>query len=91
MTSLTTHLTVADIGRRMSLAEFDRAESGDGQVYELSRGIVTMVEVPHVRHFLRVDAIRRQLYAYQAAHPQQITYIGRGAECKILIDALNSE
>ncbi len=91
MTSLTTRLTAADVGRRMSLAEFDQAASGDGQVYELSRGIVTMVEVPHVRHFLQVDAIRRQFYAYQAAHPQQVTYIGSGAECKILIDALDSE
>ncbi len=91
MTSLTISLTTADIGRRMSLAEFDRAESGNGQTFELSRGIVTMVEVPHVRHFLQVDAIRRQLYAYQATHPQQITYIGSGAECKILIDVLNSE
>ncbi len=50
-----------------------------------------MVEVPHVRHFLQVDAIRRQLYGYQAAHPQQITYVGSGAECKILIAALDSE
>ncbi len=91
MTSLTTRLTPADLGRPMSLAEFDQAESAEGQLFELSRGVVTMVEVPHVRHFLQVDGIRRQLYGYQSTHPLQMGYIGSGAECKILIEELNSE
>ena len=91
MTSISTRLTVADLGRRMSLAEFDRAETDDGLLLELSRGIVTMVEVPNVRHFLQVDAIRRQLYAYLAAHPERISSIGIGADCKILIEELQSE
>ena len=91
MTSISTRLTVADLGRRMSLAEFDRAETDDGLLLELSRGIVTMVEVPNVRHFLQVDAIRRQLYAYRAAHPERISSIGIGADCKILIEELQSE
>jgi Uma2 family endonuclease len=84
-------LSLADVGRRMSLAEFDKAECAEGLSLELSRGVVTMVEVPNVRHFLQVDAIRRQLYAYQAAHPERVSYIGSGAECKILIEELDSE
>jgi Uma2 family endonuclease len=91
MTSVSTRLTIADLGRRMSLSAFEHAESRDGQLFELSRGIVTMVEVPDVRHFLQVDAIRRQLYAYQAAFPARLGYIGSGAECKILIEELDSE
>jgi Uma2 family endonuclease len=91
MTALSITLTLADRGRRMSLAEFDRAESADGRLYELSRGIVTVVEVPNVRHFLQVDAIRRQLYLYQDAHPDLVRHIGSGAECKMLIEELDSE
>jgi Uma2 family endonuclease len=91
MSSLITSLSLADVGRRMSLAEFDRAECAEGVALELSRGVITMVEVPNVRHFLQVDAIRRQLYSYQGVQPDRVNYIGSGADCKILIEALDSE
>lgn len=91
MTALTIQLTLADHGRRMSLVDFDRAESADGKLYELSRGIITVVEVPNVRHFLQVDRARLQFSIYQAANPQRIAHIGGGGECKLLIEELDSE
>jgi hypothetical protein len=41
----------ADNGRRMSLAEFEQAEGQEGYVYELSRGIITVSDVPTRMHF----------------------------------------
>jgi Uma2 family endonuclease len=81
----------ADHGRRMSLEEFDEAEGEPGYLYELSRGIVTVVDVPHPDHFLLVDAIQCQLRAYKSANPGQIIAIGDGAECKLLIEKVGSE
>lgn len=84
-------LTPADHGRRMALADFDRAEAVPGPVYELGRGVVVMVDVPNRRHLAMVNALRRQVHAYDAAHPGQIHTIASGSECKILLADLESE
>ena len=47
----------------MSLAEFDHAEGKEGYRYELSRGVVTVMDVPKLRHGRQVDAVRRQFDA----------------------------
>jgi hypothetical protein len=39
----------ADQGRPMDLDEVTEAEGQDGRTYELSRGIVTVVEIPSSR------------------------------------------
>jgi Uma2 family endonuclease len=75
----------ADHGRRMSLEEFGSAEGQSGYLYELSRGVVTVVDVPNPRHFAQLNAIRRQLFSYDLAHPNVIYGVGGGGECKILL------
>jgi Uma2 family endonuclease len=80
-----------DQGRRMTLAEFDRAEGRPGHLYELSRGVVTVVDVPNPRHFAQVNAVRRQLAAYDLAHAGRIHSVGGGGECKVLLAGAESE
>jgi Uma2 family endonuclease len=80
-----------DQGRRMTLQEFDRAEGAEGHLYELSRGVVTVVDVPNRRHQVQTAVTRLQFSGYQLSHPEEIdTLSGRG-ECKILLAAEDSE
>jgi Uma2 family endonuclease len=80
-----------DAGRRMSLEEFDTAEGQPGHLYELSRGVVTVVDVPNRRHLVQVDEVRHQLSLYRRAHPDRIITIAGGGECKILLAEDESE
>ena len=91
MSTTTFKITPADDGRPMSLDEFDQAEAYEGSLYELSRGIITVVDVPTPRHFAIIIATRRQFAAYELAHPERIHGIASGSECKILIGGLESE
>jgi Uma2 family endonuclease len=91
MSTATIKLTPADPGRRMTLAEFEHAEVQEGKLYELGRGVIVVTDVPNPSHFAQVDAIREQLSRYRAAHPGKIAMMGGGAECKILLDDLESE
>ncbi len=86
-----TRIGPADQGRRMSLEEFEHAEAEGGQLFELSRKVVTMVDVPNPGHLAQVLAIRRQVHAYDAANPGRIHTIASGSECKLLISGLESE
>jgi len=75
----------------MSLAEFDSAQGEEGRLYELSRGRVTVVDVPNTQHFAQVDEIREQLSGYRRTHPGTIYRIGTGSECKVLLPDAASE
>jgi len=75
----------------MSLAEFDDAEVDAGFRYELSRGVVTVVEVPNPRHVRMEYAILQQLFAYAATHPGAVDLIGPSGSTKMLIEAFESE
>jgi Uma2 family endonuclease len=75
----------------MSLEDFDHAEGQEGYLYELSRGIITVMHVPNPRHLALVNAIRRQLTAYDLAHPGRIHALASGSDCKILVGDLESE
>jgi Uma2 family endonuclease len=81
----------ADHGRSMSLEEFDPAEVEEGYLYELSRGVIVVSDVPDDRHFAQVDALRQQLSAYRVGHPDVIHRLASGSECKLLIGPLESE
>jgi Uma2 family endonuclease len=81
----------ADNGRRMSLAEFESAEGQPGHLYELSRGVVTVVDVPNRRHLVQVDEVRHQLSAYRVEHADQINTLAGGGECKVLLADEDSE
>jgi Uma2 family endonuclease len=91
MTRVAYKVGPADDGRRMSLEDFDRAEGAQGYLYELSRGMVTVTNVPNRHHFAQVNAIRRQVSGYESSHPDQIHAIAGGSDCKILIASLESE
>ncbi len=80
-----------DDGRQMSLEEFDQAEGRSGYLYELSRGVVSVVDVPHPKHFALVKAIKRQFAAYDLDHEGVIYGIAGGGECKVLISDFESE
>jgi Uma2 family endonuclease len=91
MSQITTFIGPADHGRRMSLAEFEHAEGAEGQLYELSRGVITLVDVPKPAHLRLIDAIRNQLSKYRESKPDVIFVIASGGECKLLIEGLESE
>jgi Uma2 family endonuclease len=81
----------ADHGRRMSLAEFEHAQVQEGYLYELSRGIITVSDVPNRQHMLLVGATRDRLQDYKSLNRGRIHIIASGNECKLLIPAFESE
>jgi Uma2 family endonuclease len=91
MAQTVTKIGPADHGRRMSLADFDTAEVKEGYIYELSRGVITVSDVPNPRHLAQVVAIRRQLANYNLNNPGRIHAIAAGGECELLIEGLESE
>jgi Uma2 family endonuclease len=50
-----------------------------------------VVEVPNPRHLAQLNALRRQLSAYDLAHSGVIHTIASGGECKLLVASTNSE
>ena len=75
----------------MTLEQFDRAEGAAGYLYELSRGVVIVIDVPNRRHLAQMNGVKRQIHAYDAAHSGQIDTIATGSECKILLTESKSE
>jgi Uma2 family endonuclease len=80
-----------DQGRHMTLEEFNTADAQPGHLYELGRGVITVVHVPDRRHLAQVDAAREQLSAYRRSHPGRIFSVAHGGECKILLAGAESE
>ncbi len=91
MSRTTTIIGPDDHGRLMTLDEFDLAEGVEGHLYELGRGVVVVTDVPGPSRFAQIEAIRRQLYRYDAAHPGVIHGIAAGSDAKILVDEEQSE
>ncbi len=75
----------------MTLRDFELADGASGYTYELGRGTVTVIDVPNRWHLAQVNALRRQIHAYDAANPRQIHTIASGGECKIVVAGLESE
>jgi len=75
----------------MSLEEFEHAEADDGRLYELSRGVITVVDVPKPRRLKLFDEVRQQFSDFKSRHPKLIYAIAGGGECKLLIPGLESE
>lgn len=80
-----------DHGRRMQLHDFEHAEVSEGHQYELSRGVITVSDVPALRHGRQVRALKKQVEAYDELNPGQIDYVASGSECKLLIVGFESE
>lgn len=88
--------TVATIGpqhhgRRMTLAKFEPAQVKEGYLYELSRGVVIVSDVPGVPHMLQISEAHKQLVRYDLEHPGKIFVIAGGRDCKILLNDFESE
>ena len=80
-----------DNGRTMSLAEFSDAVVDANYNYELSRGVVVVSPVPNPPHFACINALRRQLNAYDLKHPGAIYGIAAGNECRLQLETFSSE
>ncbi len=91
MSRIAIKLSPADDGRRMSLEDFEHAESEDGRCFELSRGVITFMDVPNRPHFCQVDALRRHIFGYDYNHPGRICRVLGALECKLLADEFESE
>lgn len=87
----TAQITPADNGRRMPLSEFDHAEVQEGNLYELSRGVIIVSDVPEPRHLAQIDEIREQLSAYRKQNSGMIHRLAGGSDCKILLRELQSQ
>lgn len=75
----------------MTLDEFDTAIGREGKLYELSRGVIVVSDVPNPPHARFLDAIFSQFWGYRLAHPGAIHAMPGGADCKLLIDGTESE
>src|SRR5436190_409777 len=84
-------ITPADHGRRMRLKDFEFAEVQEGRLYELSRGVITVSDVPQPAHAFQVEEIIKQLIRYQDRHPGHIAHVIDGKSCKLLIPEDESE
>src|SRR5947209_41232 len=78
-------------GQRMSLADFDTADGKPGYLYELSRGIITVTDVPDWTHQLQIHEAHLQFSEYRLHRPKQIALMSEGSGCKVLLSALQSE
>jgi Uma2 family endonuclease len=80
-----------DNGRRMSLKDFDKAEVKEGYLYELSRGVITVSDVPDWPHQYQIHAANLQFSEYLLRHPESMSVISQGSGCKALLSDLQSE
>jgi Uma2 family endonuclease len=80
-----------DNGRRMSLADFDRADAREGWSYELAKGVVEVTNVPSPDHLAQVQDVRDQLVVYRLASRDVIHTVAGSNECKILLQDEQSE
>ncbi len=75
----------------MSLEDFACTQGQAGSVYELERGVIVVVDVPGVPHFLIVQRIRNPLVIYQEQHPKQVFAVASGSECALRMPNMESE
>lgn len=80
----------ADHGKPMRLEDFAAAETQDGYLYELGRGVIVVSDIPKRRHGKQVELIRDNLSYYRAAHPGIIDSVFGGSECKFIIAGYES-
>lgn len=80
-----------DHGRKMSLRDFEFAESRPGYHYELSRGYITVSEVANFVHAFVVATIREFLDVYKSANPKAMYVALTEMGAKLLIPDWDSE
>jgi Uma2 family endonuclease len=90
-TTTRTRIGPADAGRRMSLDEFIEAESEEGWLYELARGVIVVTEVPAPNHGRIAHRLARLFGRYEDAHPGVIDYVAGGGECRLRLPGMQSD
>jgi Uma2 family endonuclease len=75
----------------MTLEEFINAEFEEGFLYELSRGVVEVAEVPGPSHGRVVHRVTRLFIHHDDAHPGIINYRAGGGECRIRLPGMISD
>ncbi|HEY3242395.1 MAG TPA: Uma2 family endonuclease [Phycisphaerae bacterium] len=80
-----------DAGKPMSLDEFARVEGRPGHLYELSRGVIVVVDVPDVYHERVKGVIRDALVLYRVAHPGCINLMAEGSGYALRLPGMQSE
>ena len=91
MIKTVTKIGPQDHGRRMTLSEFEPAEIQEGHLYELGRGVIVVSDVPAIRHYRQIDAIRFELTKFRISYPGILNAVMASNECKILLADLESE
>ena len=81
----------ADVGRRMTLAEFHEADEQPGYLYELARGVLEVTNIPGDSHGQIVDNIHEWFSQYRRQHPRLIRRIGHGSDIRYIIPELESD
>ena len=85
------HVGPQDDGKRMSLADFDKAVPQEGYIYELGKGIIQVSDVPHPSHFAQVQGIRDQFIMHRLQYPDSIHSVTGSNDSKILVQSDQSE
>jgi Uma2 family endonuclease len=75
----------------MTLEAFIDAEFEEGFLYELSRGVVEVIEVPGPNHGRIVDRVARLFIHYDENHPGIINFRAGGGECRIRLPGMISD
>lgn len=75
----------------MSFRRFQRAETVEGYLYELSNGVIEVTDVPGRSHALVVREIEKQLFAFDLANPNVILHLAGGGFAKTELPQLESE
>jgi Uma2 family endonuclease len=95
MASVSTHSALrigpADQGRRLTLEEFIDAETEEGWLYELARGVAQVTEVLGPWHGRIVDRLSRLFIRYDDERPGVIHYRAGGGECRISLPGMVSD
>lgn len=84
-------LSRADHGRRMSWDEYVHSEGEAGLIYELGRGVITVIEAPQWRRLRRLSVARKQFNLYWQQYPNRIHTIGGGTDSRLPIEILESD
>ena len=91
MADVQTMIGPSSAGQRMGLDEFTRVEGKPGHFYELAKGVIVVVDVPHLGHGRIVDTICGYLSVYRATNPDVIHYLAGGADACLRLAGMESE
>jgi Uma2 family endonuclease len=80
-----------DHGQPATLDEFIDAEFKEGHLYELSRGVIEVTEVPGPNHGRIVNRLARLFIHYEDRYPGVIDYRAGGGECRLRLPGMVSD